>query len=107
MTEHAASFLLAVHGKTGSELRLALQELVLTGEILPVGARLRVRHTFRSAERKTLEAVCAFLLPADSAGRQRARQFLSQIEARGGTGWLGECSQRRGCSKSRAERYCC
>ncbi|GBD36589.1 hypothetical protein HRbin36_01714 [bacterium HR36] len=37
LTEPAISSFVPVHGKTGSELRLALQELILTGEILPVG----------------------------------------------------------------------
>ncbi|GBD36588.1 hypothetical protein HRbin36_01713 [bacterium HR36] len=32
-----------------------------------------------------VETLSPTLLPADSAGRQRAKQFLSQIEARGGT----------------------
>lgn len=55
--------------RTGRGVRLAMQELWLTGEILPVGARLVVRHCFRSGEEKPLEAVYAFALPRDAAMR--------------------------------------
>ena len=55
--------------KTGKELKLAMQELWVTGNILPVGARLVVRHQFRSQEKKPLEAVYAFALPRDAAMR--------------------------------------
>ncbi len=37
---------------SGKEARLAMQGLWLTGRVLPVGARLMVVHTFRSAEAK-------------------------------------------------------
>lgn len=56
--------------QSGKPLRLAMQELFLTGRILPVGARLLVRHTFRSAEAKLIEAVYCFPLPRDAALRR-------------------------------------
>lgn len=56
--------------RTGEPLALALQELVLTGTVLPVGARLFVRHIFANAEKKPLEVVYAFALPRDGALRQ-------------------------------------
>ena len=56
--------------KSGKQLRLAMQELWLTGTVLPVGARLVVRHTFQSQEKKPLEAVYAFALPRDAAMRR-------------------------------------
>lgn len=56
--------------QSGEPLRLAMQELFLTGRVLPVGARLLVRHTFRSAEAKTIEAVYCFPLPRDAALRR-------------------------------------
>jgi len=56
--------------KTGKEIKLAMQELWLTGEILAVGARLVVRHTFQSAENDPLEVIYAFVLPRDAALRR-------------------------------------
>ena len=55
---------------TGTEARLAMEGLWLTGRILPVGARLVVVHTFCSAEAKPLEVVYAFGLPRDAALRR-------------------------------------
>ncbi len=54
----------------GKEVRLAMQELRLTGTLLPVGARLVVRHVFASAEKKPLEVIYAFALPRDAALRR-------------------------------------
>jgi len=51
-------------------LRLAMQELRLAGEVLPVGARLVVRHVFRSAEAEPIEVVYPFPLPRDAALRR-------------------------------------
>ena len=56
--------------ESGTEVRLAMEGLWLTGRILPVGARLVVAHTFRSAEAKPLEVVYAFGLPRDAALRR-------------------------------------
>jgi len=47
-----------------------MQQLWLDGEVLPFGARLRVRHRFRSAEARPLEVVYAFALPRDAALRR-------------------------------------
>ena len=54
----------------GKPLKLVMQELSLTGHVLPVGARLIVRHVFCSSEPKPVEAVYAFGLPRDAALRQ-------------------------------------
>ncbi len=54
----------------GKIMRLAMQELRLTGEILPMGARLMVRHVFVSEEKKPIEVIYAFALPRDAALRQ-------------------------------------
>lgn len=54
----------------GAVLKLAMQELSLSGDLLPVGARLLVRHTFVSAERIPMEVVYAFMLPRDAALRR-------------------------------------
>ena len=59
-----------VSAETGKEIKLAMQRLWLVGRILPVGARLLVRHTFRSDEKKPLEVVYAFGLPRDAALRR-------------------------------------
>jgi Ca-activated chloride channel family protein len=47
-----------------------MQRLWLTGRILPVGARLWVRHVFRSSETRPVEAVYAFALPRDATLRR-------------------------------------
>lgn len=59
-----------VQTTSGKEVALAMQELWLTGQICPAGARLVVRHVFESREEKMLEAVYAFSLPRDAALRQ-------------------------------------
>ena len=59
-----------ISAETGKEIALAMQRLWLTGRILPVGARLLVRHTFRSEEKKPLEVIYAFGLPRDAALRR-------------------------------------
>ncbi len=53
----------------GTALKLAMQRLWLTGQVLPVGARLKVRHVFRNGEDQRLEVVYAFMLPRDAALR--------------------------------------
>lgn len=55
--------------ETRKELKLAMQELWVTGSILPMGAHLVVRHQFRSQESEPLEAVYVFALPRDAAMR--------------------------------------
>jgi len=55
---------------TGEPAKLAMQRLWLTGRILPVGARLWVRHEFRSAEARPVEVVYCFGLPRDAALRR-------------------------------------
>lgn len=59
-----------LNGKTGGEVRLAMQGLWLTGRVSPVGARLLIAHTFRSAEDEPLEVIYAFALPRDGALRR-------------------------------------
>jgi len=59
-----------VSAETGKEMNLAMQRLWLVGRILPVGARLLVRHTFRSSEKKPIEVIYAFGLPRDAALRR-------------------------------------
>jgi Ca-activated chloride channel family protein len=59
-----------VAAETGKPVELAMQKLWLAGRILPVGARLLVRHTFRSAEKKPLEVIYSFGLPRDAALRR-------------------------------------
>ena len=54
----------------GETVELAMQRLWLTGEVLPVGARVKVQHVFRSAEKKPLEVIYAFPLPRDAALRR-------------------------------------
>src|ERR1041385_1534101 len=54
----------------GRELKLAMQRLWLTGQVMPVGARLLVRHVFCNGEEQALEAVYSFMLPRDAALRR-------------------------------------
>ena len=52
---------------TGRPLDLAMQELWLSGSILPVGAHLSVRHVFTAAGKRPAEVVYAFALPRDAS----------------------------------------
>ena len=78
----------AIAVTTGKPVKLAMQQLSLSGEVLPVGARLAVRHVFRSAERKPIEVIYSFGLPRDAALRRfeifgegfRARSELKPVE---------------------------
>ncbi len=56
--------------ETGQPLDLAMQRLWLVGRVTGVGARLLVRHVFRSNEKKPLEAIYGFMLPRDAALRR-------------------------------------
>lgn len=55
---------------TGETVQLAMERLWLTGQVLPAGARLTVRHVFRSAETKPIEVIYSFPLPRDAALRR-------------------------------------
>jgi len=59
-----------VDSESGKPMELAMQALQLQGKLLSVGARLMVRHVFRSGERKPLEVIYTFALPRDAALRQ-------------------------------------
>jgi Ca-activated chloride channel family protein len=59
-----------VNAANGQEVTLAMQDLFVTGHILAAGARLVVRHTFVSGEKKPVEVVYAFVLPRDAALRR-------------------------------------
>ena len=67
---HEHSVFTAIDSHTGKELNLAMQELMVTGRLLPVGASLQVRHVFQCAEEKPVEVVYAFGLPRDAALRR-------------------------------------
>ncbi len=54
----------------GEPLKLVMQELLLSGTLLPVGAKLRARHTFQHDEKETVEVVYSFMLPRDAALHQ-------------------------------------
>src|SRR5580704_12708830 len=55
---------------TGEPVRLAMQRLWLTGQVLPAGARVVAQHVFRSEEKSALEVIYAFPLPRDAALRR-------------------------------------
>jgi Ca-activated chloride channel family protein len=59
-----------VEGKSGEPVRLAMQRLWLTGQVLPAGARLTVQHVFKSAETNPVEVIYSFPLPRDAALRR-------------------------------------
>lgn len=69
MDDECAGFSV-IDASRGTEAKLAMESLWLTGRILPVGARLVVVHTFRSAETEPIEMVYAFGLPRDAALRR-------------------------------------
>src|SRR5215469_1925237 len=52
------------------DMQLTMQSLFLTGQILPVGARLWVRHEFQSKESQPVEIVYAFALPREATLRR-------------------------------------
>ena len=52
------------------DMQLTMQNLLLTGQILPVGASLWVRHEFRSNEPQPVEVVYAFALPREATLRR-------------------------------------
>jgi hypothetical protein len=56
---------------SGQPIELAMQRLWLVGRVLGVGARLLVKHTFRSGEKKPLEVIYGFGLPRGAALRSR------------------------------------
>jgi Ca-activated chloride channel family protein len=51
-------------------MQLTMQSLFLRGRILPVGARLWVRHEFQSNELQPVEVVYAFALPREPSLRR-------------------------------------
>ena len=51
-------------------LKLAMQGLWLTGRVLPIGARLWVRHEFESSEARPVEVIYGFMLPRDATLRR-------------------------------------
>ncbi len=70
---------------TGEPVHLAMQRLLLTGQVLPAGARLVVQHVFRSEEDKPLEVIYSFPLPRDAALRRfriSGEGFEAQSELR-------------------------
>jgi Ca-activated chloride channel homolog len=66
MTSQACGFA-ALEAGTRTPIALAMQRLILTGEVTPAGARLSVKHEFRSAEKDPLEVIYAFPLSRDAA----------------------------------------
>ena len=58
-----------VVASTRGPVRLAMQRLWLTGQVLPVGGHLVVQHVFRSGEERPLEVIYSFPLPRDAALR--------------------------------------
>ena len=69
MSDAVTSFA-PVSARTGAPIRLAMQRLWLTGEVLPAGARLFIQHVFESSEKRRLEVIYAFPLPRDAALRR-------------------------------------
>jgi Ca-activated chloride channel homolog len=59
-----------INSSTGETVPLSMQQLLLAGRILPVGARLLVRHTFATSSKTPVEAVYSFVLPRDAALRR-------------------------------------
>jgi hypothetical protein len=65
-----STFFAPVSAQSGEAIDLSMQRLWLIGRVLPAGARLLARHTFRSGETKPLEVVYSFGLPRDAALRR-------------------------------------
>jgi len=58
------------NGATGKPLKLSMQKLWLTGQVLGVGARLWIRHEFACSETEPVEVIYAFILPRDACLRR-------------------------------------
>lgn len=69
MTSNENAIFRVINSRTYRNIKLGLQELWLTGRILPVGAALQLRHIFTSGETGPIELVYAFGLPRDAALR--------------------------------------
>jgi Ca-activated chloride channel family protein len=72
-----------IEASSGSALSLSMQRLWLTGQLLPVGARLVAEHVFRSEEDKEIEVIYCFPLPRDAALRSfriRGENFEAHSE---------------------------
>ena len=67
---NASSSFAPVAAQTAQPVRLAMQRLWLTGQVLPAGARLVVQHVFRSCEEQPLEIIYSFPMPRDAALRR-------------------------------------
>jgi Ca-activated chloride channel family protein len=68
---------------TGEPVRLAMQRLWLTGQVLPAGARIITQHVFRSEEKSAMEVIYSFPLSRDAALRRfriTGTDFESQSE---------------------------
>ena len=59
-----------ISAATGETVKLSMQRLWLTGQVLPAGGRLLVQHVFRSEEDKPIEVIYSFPLPSDAALRR-------------------------------------
>jgi Ca-activated chloride channel family protein len=68
-TMSGVGFIPHVQGRK-EPLSLAMQSLWLTGRVLPMGARLWVRHEFQSQESRPVEVVYGFVLPRDATLRR-------------------------------------
>src|SRR5438105_13105059 len=66
----AATSSAPIAAETGEPVKLAMQRLWLTGQVLPAGARLTVQHVFRTEEDKPIEVIYCFPLPRDAALRR-------------------------------------
>ena len=69
-TDVATGVFVPTNARTGKPCDLAMQELWLSGKVMPVGARLTVRHVFRSGEKEPIEVIYAFGLSRDAALRR-------------------------------------
>src|SRR6266436_4020038 len=105
----AASFV-PLGAASGKAVRLSMQRLWLTGQVLPAGARLVVQHVFRSEEDKALEVIYCFPLPRDAALRQfritgESFEAHSELKATGEAVKIYEEEITRGSLCARARQY--
>src|SRR5438105_5353973 len=66
----AATSSAPIAAETGEPVKLAMQRLWLTGQVLPAGARLTLQHVFQTEEDKPIEVIYSFPLPRDAALRR-------------------------------------
>ncbi len=99
-----------VSKETGQTIDLAMESLILTGKIIPVGAYLTVEHSFVCNEKKPVEVIYSFGLPREATLRRfkvKGQDFLieSELKSRNEVDRIYEDAIEKGQLAIKAQRY--